>query len=164
MRSVRTILMLMVVMALAIPAFAASEEARKPYELTGEVVAVKAAVANAGELPMLQIRTQERTMVMLQLGPADDAAANFQAGDQIRARVMASQGKAGVVEAIQIQNKNTNKMLRVRTEDGKLIRQQTKQQDGQGEEVRTREQHRTNIQGAGGSQGGGGSRTGGGRR
>ncbi len=164
MKSVRAILMLTVVATLAIPAFAASEEARKPYEITGEVVALKAAVANSGEVPMLQIRTKEQAMVMLKLGPADDVAADFKVGDQVRASVLESKGKAGEVEAVQIQNKSTNKMIRVRTEDGKLLRQQTKQQDGQGEEVRTREQHQKGVQGPGGSQAGGGSRTGGGRR
>ena len=131
-----TLLTLVAVSAATAQASPRGEDSRS---VNGQVVEVRQSTATGGmgTITEIKVRTRRHQETWLRLGPVSEYGNRYQAGDQIRARVMAG-GKddAGTVRSIW--NLRTNERMQVRNGEGALVQQR----DGAGDQLRQRDRDR----------------------
>jgi len=131
-----TLLTLVAVSAATAQASPRGEDSRS---VNGQVVEVRQSTATGGmgTITEIKVRTRRHQETWLRLGPVSEYGNRYQAGDLIRARVMAG-GKddAGTVRSIW--NLRTNERMQVRNGEGALVQQR----DGAGDQLRQRDRDR----------------------
>jgi hypothetical protein len=117
----------------------ASPQGEDWRSVNGQVVEVRQSTATGGmgTITEIKVRTRQHQETWLRLGPISEYGNRYQAGDLIRARVMAG-GKddAGTVRSIW--NLRTNEKMQVRNGEGAIVRQQ----DGDRDQLRQRDRDR----------------------
>jgi hypothetical protein len=134
--AVATLLTLIAASAATAQASPRGEDSRS---VNGQVVQVRQSTGTAGEgtITEIRVRTRQHQETWLRLGPVSEYGNRYQAGDLVRARVMAG-GKEDAGTVRSIWNLRTNAKMQVRDGEGALIRQQ----EGAGDQLRLRDRDR----------------------
>jgi len=135
-RGLIVLVALLILVAASVVTAQASPRGEEPRTVAGQVLEVRQSTATAGQgaITEIKVRTRRHQEAWLRLGPVSEYGNKYQAGDRIRARVMAG-GKENGQTVRSIWNLRTNERTQVRTGEGALIQQR----DGDGDQIRQRD-------------------------
>lgn len=134
---------------------------RKHSKVKGHVVKVEQQVkaANGGESDRLTIRTRSGEQLNLDLGKGGACEGCYQVGDQVRARVKASEGSGGGQGVQSMQVRRDGRMFGYTNDNGMMVQSSNQGHAGSGNGDRVRD--RTHEPGSAGCTGTGSGQRGG---
>jgi hypothetical protein len=114
------VLILVLILITSLPITAQDDD---PPTIQGEVVQVHQNVRtrNGGAFDELTVRTRQGEQMRLRLGAAGECPGCVQAGDTIRARVMAGGPTDGALNVRQMKVRNSGQSYRFRNDSGDLL-------------------------------------------